>query len=591
MVAPDNADLEPAEPFGLLSRIGSGGQGAVYALPNVMVGKSWPAVYKRYNATALADLDQPALAEMVRFMAALTPFDQRKLGKRAAWPAELVEVGGRTVGFLMRQVPDEFTVPLRLPGGEIQKLAQVQLLLNDRQYLRARNLRIDDLFRLEFLRDTARTLDHLHGLDITVGDLSPNNLLFSRKPRPRCFLIDCDAMRLRGRSVLRQGETNDWQVPAGEELATRASDSYKFGLLCVRLFAGDQTTRDVRALDRMDRGLRDLAGTALAADPASRPSMVDWVAVLDRALGQFDAPRSAQRTPRRTGPRNAGAPTVVNGPRNAGAPTVVNGPRGARASVGSPAGPGTNAGPGSTGGTPSTLPRRGSVAALVGVTLDVLLLLTCTVPRLVEWAGTWSPSAPSNGSAGTSGHGSGSGTSGGGTGSGTSGDGTTDSGSGSGTSGDDTSEDDDADEQAAAIRDLLADSGRDRRRIAPAVEKVVGCTDLSGAARQFREAAAGRQAVLERARELRTDALPDGAELKDTLVEALSHSKAADDAFARWADAVAASGCGSAAMNGAHRKRGDAESRGATAAKQHFVTLWAAIAEPRGYRVPSYRDI
>ena len=81
-------------------------------------------------------------------------------------------------------------------------------------------------------------------MGIAVGDVSPKNLLFTLAPRPECFLIDSDAMRLRGASVLPQAETPDWQVPPGEERGTAASDVYKLGLLAVRLFARDQTTAD-----------------------------------------------------------------------------------------------------------------------------------------------------------------------------------------------------------------------------------------------------------------------------------------------------------------------------------------------------------
>jgi hypothetical protein len=578
MAATDDVDREPAEPFGPLTRLGSGGQGIVYALPNTLIDGSWPAVYKKYNAAALAELDGPALAAMVRFLADLPPGDRRKLGERTAWPAELVEQDGRTAGFLMRQVPDEFTVRLRLPSGHVDKLAQVQLLLNDRQYLQARGLRIDDRFRLEFLRDTARTLAHLHGLGIIVGDLSPNNLLFSRTARPRCFLIDCDAMRLHGRSVLRQVETNDWQVPAGEELATTAADSYKFGLLCVRLFAGDQVSRDVRVLDRVDADLRGLTEAALTTGPGSRPSMLDWATALDRALERPGTSKSRRRLwnpATNHDPGRLPPDTTQVGPTGPAAPPHVG-------STGPAAPPRIRA----TG--PAVPPRPGR-AGLAGVLIAALLLL-CAAPQLAELAGSWWSSLPFLGQDTSTGNTS---------------DGTADDPSGNpvedppgGTADDpsddatgDSTDDTDADEQAAAIRTLLADSGRDRQRIAPAVQKVVGCTDLDGAAALFRRASAGRQAVLDRARDLRTDALPDGAELKEALVEALTHSRAADDAFARWADAVASSGCQSAAMHGSHRQEGDAESRSATAAKKRFVALWAEVAEPRGYPVPSYLEI
>ena len=60
-------------------------------------------------------------------------------------------------------------------------------------------------------------------------------------------------MRFRGRSVMPQLETPGWEVRAvspREELGTAASDSYKLGLLALRLLAGSQDTRDPARLPR-----------------------------------------------------------------------------------------------------------------------------------------------------------------------------------------------------------------------------------------------------------------------------------------------------------------------------------------------------
>jgi eukaryotic-like serine/threonine-protein kinase len=51
-------------------------------------------------------------------------------------------------------------------------------------------------------------------------------------------------MRVNGASVLPQVETPEWEVPAGEELATVQSDTYKLGLLTLRLLTGDQHTKN-----------------------------------------------------------------------------------------------------------------------------------------------------------------------------------------------------------------------------------------------------------------------------------------------------------------------------------------------------------
>jgi hypothetical protein len=263
--------------------LGSGGQGTVYAVAGQRIDGSWPAAYKEFAAPVNAS----ALSAMVAFRDAL-PLDlARRIGEVAAWPATLVERDGRLCGFLMRRAPDQFETDLEFPSGRSRRLARVELLLNDDIYLTARGLRIDDRFRLELLHDTARTIELFHRHSVVVGDLSPNNLLFSRERRPHCFFLDCDGMRLRGASVLRAAETVDWQAPPGEGSgATAATDSYKFALLCIRLFAGDQSTRDAAALGRAGARLRALAERALAADPRRRPNIGQWRVALAGAAAR-----------------------------------------------------------------------------------------------------------------------------------------------------------------------------------------------------------------------------------------------------------------------------------------------------------------
>jgi hypothetical protein len=286
--------------LGARTVLGSGGQGTVYAVAGHLIDRTWPAAYKEIDAA----VDASALTAMVAFRDALPPAAARRIGEIAAWPATLVERDSRLCGFLMRRAPDEFETELEFPSGRSRRLARVELLLNDDAYLDARALRIDDRFRLELLHDTARAIELFHRLGVVVGDLSPNNLLFSRVRRPRCFFLDCDGMRLRGASPLRAAETVDWQAPAGEgRAAAPATDSYKFALLCVRLFAGDQSTRDAAALDRAGTRLRALAERALAADPRRRPGMGQWQAALAAAAAGhrtgMPAPGAARAGPNR----------------------------------------------------------------------------------------------------------------------------------------------------------------------------------------------------------------------------------------------------------------------------------------------------
>ncbi|WP_328341278.1 hypothetical protein [Micromonospora sp. NBC_00421] len=282
--------------LGPRTRIGTGGQGTVYALTE---DPRW--VYKEYATRFVDDVDVTTLNRFVRLAAGAGPDAETLLGL-AAWPTAIVRKEGVVRGFLMPRVPDRFRVRIQLPRGPDTVLAQVQYLLNSDDYLLDRGLHIDDRLRLELLRDTGEALTLLHRLGVCVGDLSPNNLLFSLDSRPRCYFIDCDAMRLHGDSVLAQAETPEWHVPDAdaEELATPASDAYKFGLLAVRLFAGDQQTRDPEAArPRLDRQLVTLAGRSLDPAPHLRPAPQQWSDALERSM---------RRTPPTAPPQRAAAP-------------------------------------------------------------------------------------------------------------------------------------------------------------------------------------------------------------------------------------------------------------------------------------------
>ena len=313
MVVPPHTRRLSAGSLGPLTTIlGSGGQGTVYAVPGTP-----PCAYKEYDAATAKIVDITALEAMARLLEEVSTADADALRARAAWPTALVERGGRTSGFIMAQVPPAFSVRMRFPRGYRQKLGQVQLLLNDARYLTDRELFVDDRIRLELLRDTAQTMEIFHRLGVVVGDLSPNNLCFSLSRRPRSFFIDCDAMPVRGRMVLPQLETDDWQVPTpGEQLGTRATDSYKFALLSIRLFAGDQTSRDPAVLLRVGPGIHDIVVRGLEGDARLRPSFLEWRTALDTALTGRHTTASRDSGPLPTAPIRPG-PRLPRQPRQA----------------------------------------------------------------------------------------------------------------------------------------------------------------------------------------------------------------------------------------------------------------------------------
>ena len=266
------------------AQLGSGGQGRVVTVSGFRINGEWPAVLKIYSPAVVHEMDAGVLEKIVGLPRQLPSEDSRWLQENTAWPAVIAEDQGTVSGFLMRVVPGGcyFGFQTRTQGTR-QQLADTAFLLNPDSYVSSSGLAVSDHDRLALLRSVAATLSRLHALGVAVGDFSPKNVLFSLKPAPGCFLIDCDAVRLRGESVFKQIETPDWEAPHGEAKAITATDAYKFGLLAIRLFARDQSSRDPAALRALSPELGRLAELSQDPDPAQRPEPSAWASALAAA--------------------------------------------------------------------------------------------------------------------------------------------------------------------------------------------------------------------------------------------------------------------------------------------------------------------
>ncbi|ELP68011.1 hypothetical protein STRTUCAR8_07637 [Streptomyces turgidiscabies Car8] len=296
------------------NRLGDGGQGVVYAVPDPpgkFAGEY--LAYKEYLPAVTSDAD--ALYELVNFFDELGRTDRHDhsyLDKRLTWPVALVYTGARptrplphdnpgttVTGFLMQRITEEFELDsARLGKVKPQDMA---FLLNDDAFTRSLGLDVDDGRRLRLLIDLAAILNRLHRHRVTVGDLSPKNVLFMLDPSPKCLLIDCDSMRLAGKDVLPQVETDDWAVPEAAK-ATPASDTYKFGLIATRLFNRHQTSTDLTGLRNVSSALANLAERSRASDPGARPPMAEWLRVLEQARAQLKQRPPAPPRPRQSRP-------------------------------------------------------------------------------------------------------------------------------------------------------------------------------------------------------------------------------------------------------------------------------------------------
>ncbi|OBG36072.1 hypothetical protein A5672_01415 [Mycobacterium alsense] len=353
MNTPITRQVISRDKLGALTKIGQGGQGVVYGAPNVKTKFAAAMVYKEYKAQTKADIDFTALAAMPALVEdSLTYSQAERLVSIAAWPCAIVEDDSGPRGFVMPAIPAEFFIELSTAKGAASSTAEFQHLLNHSSVLAARGIDIDDAQRYWLLREFASGLAFLHKHGVCVGDISPKNLLFTLTPHPAVFFIDCDAMRINDVSALPQMETPGWSVPPGQELATIYSDTYKLGLLALRLLAGDQDTKNPQHLPPATPALlRQIITDTLTNDPERRPLPEAWSYVLGHAIeeAQHDKKTAAaaavsvpleppptpvvhSRPTRRVSRRIAGAATGV--PAASFRCRSTDGPRGRRSTVG-----------------------------------------------------------------------------------------------------------------------------------------------------------------------------------------------------------------------------------------------------------------
>ena len=294
--------------LGVLSKIGQGGQGVVYRAPNAKTTFASSMVYKQYKAQALAEIDFTALAAMPALVEeSLSYAEAERLISIAAWPCRIVEDAGTPTGFVMPAIPGQFFIALTTAKGVSPSTAEFQHLLNHPSVLAARGITLDDAQRFTLLREVASGLAFLHKHGVCVGDISPKNLLFALTRQEGVYFIDCDGMRIDGVSALPQVETPGWEIPRGEELATIYSDTYKLGLLALRLVTGDQDTKNPAHLPSTAPALlRQIITDTLTNPPPQRPLPEAWTYVLGHAIEeaqhqkQIAAPAPVERRTRPT---------------------------------------------------------------------------------------------------------------------------------------------------------------------------------------------------------------------------------------------------------------------------------------------------
>jgi hypothetical protein len=272
----DGADVE-LNALQLLAEVGGGGQGRVYEL-----GNSDTLLYKQYYDPRRIRGD--ALTRLVQLRKYRQHADRSWLDAHFAWPMCRVVSGGATVvGFIMRRARYTW----RNAAGH-QRLTEMQFLIRPQKapWQQIIQPRPDERRRLALaLAEAAR---RLHSWGIVIGDISDVNVLWTVKPQPDIYFIDCDGMRIRrNEPILDQADTPGWHDPLQRGLIPGVdADRYKIALAIARIVCCDPEVEPGHQLIFMrgtlghrEAGVRRLL--AQAAGPAGqRPDAALWVAAL-----------------------------------------------------------------------------------------------------------------------------------------------------------------------------------------------------------------------------------------------------------------------------------------------------------------------
>ncbi|WP_405145072.1 hypothetical protein OG589_44795 [Sphaerisporangium sp. NBC_01403] len=136
--------------------------------------------------------------------------------------------------------------------------------------------------------------------------------------------------------------------------------------------------------------------------------------------------------------------------------------------------------------------------------------------------------------------------------------------------------------QAVDINNLLNQSEPSRGKLRHALGQVLRCSKVSQAISSMHQVTDQRAEQLKHAKELKVDALNSGEELKLALVDALSASYRADEAYLKWAKRYKSHRCSGPTVGDSAYDAGNVASKDATAAKANFVAMWNSIAQQEG---------
>ncbi|MET9892181.1 hypothetical protein ABZZ47_18505 [Streptomyces sp. NPDC006465] len=297
-------------------RVGDGGQGEVYDV----IGPGG-LLYKSYREPGKAAGGE--LAALVALRQGLAPADRDRLDRETAWPLCRVMDGARTTGFLMNRAPDSMT--WRTARGEA-RLTDLSYLLRAPKSAWQTVAQPSPAERYALVVAVVGLFQWLHTLGLVVGDVSQANVLWTVRPAPGPYLLDCDGVRLAGRPpVLEQADTPDWHDPlAAPGTITVDSDRYKVALVVGRVLSQDAYVAPGKPLQPLTGVLDDRRAEAVralwqqASGPrGTRPHLAQWSTALAgrdtiRLMAAEPAPKPVVDRSKFDGPRTRGRITLRN---------------------------------------------------------------------------------------------------------------------------------------------------------------------------------------------------------------------------------------------------------------------------------------
>lgn len=274
------------------THLGQGAEGTLYAITTEAAARSglrvsWSMSAKIFRPS-VALRTKEHLERAVAWLWALSPQLRGRVLNRLLWPMALVRREEETCGVLLRDIGADYGV--EVPATGVRRLVMLSHCLGEDDLL-ARQfglpVHLDDATRLAILAAICECVAAAHESRILLNDYTESSvaLRFPDRSVEACLLV--------GEDLVLPGETSRpvsaplWTPPRDEPLS-QARDVYLVGLTAGYLLTRHRRVR-LSDAGRLPAPLREVYRRSLAADPARRPQITEWLAGLDAALGPLAA--------------------------------------------------------------------------------------------------------------------------------------------------------------------------------------------------------------------------------------------------------------------------------------------------------------